>query len=73
MVRRYELTDDECNRIVNLLPPENTGKPERPPKENRNMLNVMVWLTRSVATWRCQYKDPCHRRCLWESCISHAK
>ena len=26
MLRRYELTDDEWNRIVDLLPPENTGK-----------------------------------------------
>ena len=25
MLRRYELTDDEWNRIVTLLPPENTG------------------------------------------------
>lgn len=24
MLRRYELTDDEWNRIVDLLPPENT-------------------------------------------------
>ena len=30
MLRRYELNDDEWNRIVNLLPPENTGKRGRP-------------------------------------------
>ena len=32
MLRRYELTDDEWNRIVDLLPPENTGKQGRPRK-----------------------------------------
>ena len=26
MLRRYELTDEEWNRIAPLLPPENTGK-----------------------------------------------
>ena len=29
MLRRYELTDEEWNRIVPLLPPENTGKQGR--------------------------------------------
>ena len=39
MLRRYELTDDEWNRIVDLLPPENTGKQGRPRKNNRTILN----------------------------------
>ncbi|WP_047832471.1 transposase, partial [Robinsoniella sp. RHS] len=52
MLRRYELTDDEWNHIVTLLPPENTGKPGRPSKENRTMLNAMIWLARSGAPWR---------------------
>ena len=52
MLRRYELTDDEWNRIVNLLPPENTGKRGRPRKCNRTILNGMVWIARSGAPWR---------------------
>lgn len=44
MLRRYELTDDEWNRIETLLSPENTGKPGRPSKDNRTMLNAMIWL-----------------------------
>ena len=32
MLRRYELTDEEWNRIVDLLPPENTGKKDVPEK-----------------------------------------
>ena len=52
MLRRYELTDQEWEQIAPLLPAQNTGKPGRPPKDNRLMLNAMVWLTRSGAAWR---------------------
>ena len=47
MLRRYELTDDEWNRIVDLLPPENTGKQGRPRKNNRTILNGIMWIARS--------------------------
>lgn len=52
MLRRYELTDDEWNRIADLLPPESTGKQGRPRKSNRMILNGMVWIARSGAPWR---------------------
>ncbi len=39
MLRRYELTDQEWEQIASLLPPEKTGKPGRPSKDNRTMLN----------------------------------
>lgn len=52
MLRRYELTDDEWKRIVDLLPPENTCKQGRPRKDNRTILNGMVWIARSGAPWR---------------------
>lgn len=52
MLRRYELTDDEWNRIVDLLPPEKTGKQGRPRKSNRMILNGIVWIARSGAPWR---------------------
>ena len=42
MLRRYELTDQEWEQIAPLLPAQNTGKPGRPPKDNRLMLNAMV-------------------------------
>lgn len=31
-MRRYELTDEEWDKITNLLPPELTGKRGRPAK-----------------------------------------
>lgn len=52
MLRRYELTDQEWNQISSLLPPENTRKRGRPGKDNRTMLNAMVWIARSGAPWR---------------------
>ena len=52
MLRRYELTDEEWNRIAPLLPPENTGKQGRPPKCTRTILNGIVWIARSGAPWR---------------------
>ena len=52
MLRRYELTDEEWLRIEPLLPPENTGKQGRPRKDNRIIMNGIVWLARSGAPWR---------------------
>ena len=52
MLRRYELTDEEWLRIEPLLPPENTGKQGRPRKDNRIIINGIVWLARSGAPWR---------------------
>jgi transposase len=50
--RRYELTDREWEQIRDLLPPERTGRKGRPRKDNRQMLNAMVWIARSGAPWR---------------------
>jgi len=50
--RRYELTDTEWEQIKDLLPPERTGRKGKPRKDNRQMLNAMIWLARSGAPWR---------------------
>jgi len=69
MVKRYELTDEEWNKISDLLPPETTGKRGRPAKDNRIMLNAMVWIARSGAPWR----DLPERYGPWESVYSRFK
>ena len=51
-MKRYELTTEQRKRIKRLLPPEETGKRGRPRKDNRTMLNGMLWITRSGAQWR---------------------
>ena len=52
ILRRYELTDQEWEQVASLLPPEKTGKSGRPSKDNRIMLNGMVWIARSGVPWR---------------------
>ena len=51
-MKRYELTKEQWERVKALLPPEETGKRGRPRKDNRTMLNGMLWITRSGAQWR---------------------
>lgn len=47
-VRRYEVTDEEWERIKGHIPTARTG---RPPKDHRQMLNAMMWLAKSGAMW----------------------
>jgi len=49
--RRYELTDEQWEQIRGLLPPER-GRKARPAKDNRLMVNGMVWILRTGAPWR---------------------
>ena len=55
MLRRYELTDDEWNRIVDLLPPENTGKQGRPRKNHRTILNGIIWICLLYTSHKIKY------------------
>ena len=52
-MRRHELTDSQYNRIEHLLPAKNKGKGSkggRPAKDNRTMLNAMLfWLNTGIA------------------------
>ena len=47
----YELTTKQWKHIKPLLPPEETGKWRRPRKDNRTMLNGMLWMTWSGSQW----------------------
>lgn len=46
--KRYELTDEQWERIKNMIQHSRMG---RPPKDDRLMLNAMFWLARSGAGW----------------------
>ena len=48
----YDVTEEQWERIAPLLPPEKTGKKGRPRKDDRMMLNGMLWLNHSGAQWR---------------------
>ena len=47
--KRYELTEEQWNRIKDLIPQSKMGRPR---KDDRLMLNAMLWLARSGAGWQ---------------------
>ena len=51
-MKRYELTKEQWERVKAVLEPERTGKRGRPRKDDRKMLNGMLWIVRSGAQWR---------------------
>lgn len=50
-MRRHELTDDQWERLVPLLPPQRpvTG---RPAKHHRTIINGILWVLKTGAPWR---------------------
>lgn len=50
-MNRFELTDEQWERLRPLLPPQkpNTGRPAR---EHRQVVNGILWLIRTGAPWR---------------------
>lgn len=50
-MKRYELTEEQWERVKQILPPQSTGKRSRPRKDERNMLNRMLWIARSGVQW----------------------
>jgi len=51
MATRHEISDENWERIKDLLPSENTAK-GRPSGSNRNYLNAMLWIARTGSPWR---------------------
>ena len=53
VIRRYEVTDEEWERIKPYILEEQTGSSRgRPSKDSRTMLNGIFWILRSGASWR---------------------
>lgn len=51
MRRRFELSDETWARIAPQLPAER-GRKARPSRDNRSMVNAMLWVLRTGAPWR---------------------
>ncbi|MGW7400221.1 transposase, partial [Streptomyces cyaneofuscatus] len=49
MVRRHELSDEEWDVLSGLLPRTETGRPRR---DDRVVLNGIVWKLRTGSAWR---------------------
>lgn len=72
MLRQYKLAGDKWNRIVDLLSPGNIGKQGNSRKNNRTILNGIIWIARIGAPWR----DSTERYGPWEtiySCFQNGK
>ncbi|MFB0843301.1 transposase [Paenibacillus oleatilyticus] len=52
MRRRYEIHDEQWEIIKDVLPVERKKQGGRPAKDNRTMLNAMLWIARTGAPWR---------------------
>ena len=50
--RRYELTDEEWERIREYFPEREAGQKGRPRNDDRQILNGILWIVRSGAAWR---------------------
>jgi len=51
MKRRFELSDERWVQIAPHLPPER-GRKARPARDNRRMVNAILWVLRTGAPWR---------------------
>ena len=51
-IGRHDLTDEEYQMIVALLPPEYSGKAGHPYVSHRKVLNGLLWRLRTGAPWR---------------------
>lgn len=51
-MEKYELTTEQWERVKLLMPPETTGKRGRLRKDDRTMLNGILWIAHSGAQWR---------------------
>jgi transposase len=49
--RRFELTDEQFERIEAVLPSESEGR-GRPMKDHRPIINGIFWILRTGAPWR---------------------
>lgn len=50
--KRYELTDNEWERIKHYFPERVAGTKGRPREDDRPKLNGVLWIARSGAAWR---------------------
>ena len=49
---RHQLSDESWERIQPFLPPERSGKRGRPAKDNRLVVNAILWILCTGAPWR---------------------
>ncbi len=51
-IRRYELSDSEWEGLKSYFEKEESQKRGRPRRNDRELLNAILWITHSGAAWR---------------------
>jgi transposase len=51
-MRRHELSSEQWEKVKGILPPEHKAGAGRPAKENRNMLNGIIYRLNTGVAWR---------------------
>jgi len=49
---RHNLSEESWSKIKELLPPERSGKKGRPAKDNRLIINAILWILYTGSPWR---------------------
>jgi transposase len=53
VTKTYEISEEQWERIKDMLPPERSGKPGRPCEtSNRDVLNGVLWIAHTGAQWK---------------------
>ncbi|NLV85429.1 MAG: transposase [Spirochaetales bacterium] len=50
MIKRHEMSDEQWDRIKDMVPPERSGGKDRPNQDKRMMINAMIRILRSWIT-----------------------
>jgi tetratricopeptide (TPR) repeat protein/DNA-binding XRE family transcriptional regulator len=51
-MQRHELTDEQWEKLVPLVPPQKTGRKGRPAADHRTMINGILWIDKTGTPWR---------------------
>jgi transposase len=49
---RHKLSDESWARVKDILPAERSGKKGCPAKDNRLIVNAILWILRTGSPWR---------------------
>ena len=52
VMSRHDIDDSTWERLSKLLPPERSEKQGRPCRDNRVIVNALIWILRTGAPWR---------------------
>ena len=61
MIKRHEITDEQWERIKDLVPLEQSGGKGHPTMDNRMMINTIIWILKTGARGDIYQNSTVHR------------